>query len=162
MLYGRVSFAILEDRKFKDGPDGKVNTWPGRPDHIKNDKIDIASLDKPGLSLLGKRQLHFLKEWGKDWRGADLKVALSQTIFCNLANYHGGNQMYLVADLDSNGWPQSGRNRAVHALRKAMPCTTLGSAPRLNCTSRYRQAPRRWIQLLRAQHRSRLPKILET
>ena len=119
MLYGRVSFAILEDRKFKDGPDGKVNTWPGRPDHIKNDKIDIASLDKPGLSLLGKRQLHFLKEWGKDWRGADLKVALSQTIFCNLANYHGGNQMYLVADLDSNGWPQSGRNRAVHALRKA-------------------------------------------
>ena len=56
---------------------------------------------------------------GKDWRGADLKVALSQTIFCNLANYHGGNQMYLVADLDSNGWPQSGRNRAVHALRKA-------------------------------------------
>ena len=119
MLYGRVSFAILEDRKFKDGPEGKVNTWPGRPDHIKSPDIDIAALDKPGLSLLGKRQLHFLQQWGKDWRGADLKVALSQTIFCNLANYHGGNQMYLVADLDSNGWPQSGRNRAVHALRKA-------------------------------------------
>jgi len=119
MLYGRVSFAILEDRKFKDGPMGKVNTWPGRPDHIKDPKIDIAALDKPGLQLMGKRQLHFLEEWGKDWKGADLKVSLSQTIFCNLANYHGGNQQYLIADMDSNGWPQSGRNRAVHALRKA-------------------------------------------
>ena len=25
--------------------------------------------------------------------------------FCS-GNYHGGNQQYLVADLDSNGWPQ--------------------------------------------------------
>jgi alkaline phosphatase D len=118
MLYGKVSFAI-EDRKFKDGPKGKVNTWPGRSDHVKDPKIDIAALDLPGLNLLGKRQLHFLDQWGKDWKGADLKVVLSQTIFCNLANYHGGNKEYLIADLDSNGWPQSGRHRAVEAMRKA-------------------------------------------
>ena len=119
MLYGRVSFAIIEDRKFKDGPKGKVNSWTGRSDHVKDPDIDIAALDKPGLQLLGRRQLLFLDQWGKDWKGADLKVVLSQTIFCNLANYHGGNKMYLIADLDSNGWPQSGRRRAVEALRKA-------------------------------------------
>ena len=119
MLYGRVSFAIIEDRKFKDGPKGKVNTWPGRSDHVRDPNIDIAALDKPGLRLLGKRQLHFLEEWGKDWKGADLKVVLSQTIFCNLANYHGGNKQFLIADLDSNGWPQTGRRKAVDTLRKA-------------------------------------------
>jgi hypothetical protein len=43
---------------------------------------------------------------------------LSQTIFCNLANYHGGNQMYLVADLDSNGWPQTARNKALAEMRR--------------------------------------------
>ena len=46
------------------------------------------------------------------------KVVLSQTIFCNLANYHGGGKTYLVADLDSNGWPQTGRDLAVRAMRK--------------------------------------------
>ena len=46
-----------------------------------------------------------------------MKMALSQTIFCNLANYHGGVG-YLVADLDSNGWPQAGRNSALAELRR--------------------------------------------
>ncbi len=118
MLYGRVSFAIIEDRKFKSGPEGKVNTWKGRPDHIKDAKIDTKKLDKPGLVLLGERQLKFLNAWAKDWRGADLKVVCSQTIFCNLANYHGPNKMFLHADLDSNGWPQTGRNKALKAFRK--------------------------------------------
>ncbi len=53
-----------------------------------------------------------------DWRGADMKVVCSQTIFCNLANYHGGNQQFIFADLDSNGWPQTGRNRALAAMRR--------------------------------------------
>lgn len=118
MVYGRVSFAVLEDRKFKSGPEGKVNTWKGRPDHIRNPKFDPKSIDKPNLKLLGDRQLKFLRHWSGDWRGADLKIAVSQTIFCNLANYHGGNQMYLVADLDSNGWPQTGRNKALAELRR--------------------------------------------
>jgi len=43
---------------------------------------------------------------------------LFQTIFCNLANYHGSGKEYLVADLDSNGWPQTGRDKAVAAMRK--------------------------------------------
>lgn len=118
MLYGRVSFAVIEDRKFKSGPKGTVATWPGRPDHVKNPKFVPKSIDKPGLTLLGDRQLKFLREWSQDWRGADLKVVCSQTIFCNLANYHGGGKEYLIADLDTNGWPQAGRNRALREIRK--------------------------------------------
>jgi alkaline phosphatase D len=118
MIYGRVGFAILEDRKFKSGPEGKVNYWKGRPDHVKDPKFKPSSVDKEGLVLLGERQLKFIRHFAGDWKGTDLKVALSQTIFCNLANYHGGGQQYIVADLDSNGWPQSGRNRALDELRK--------------------------------------------
>lgn len=118
MLYGRISFAIIEDRKFKSGPAGKVNTWEGRADHVKDPNFDPATIDKPGLVLLGQRQLDFLNAWTADWRGADQKVVVSQTIFCNLANYHGAAQEYLVADLDSNGWPQTPRNKAVEAIRR--------------------------------------------
>jgi hypothetical protein len=118
MLYGRVSFALIEDRKFKSGPQGNVNYWRGRPDHVKDANFDPKSVDKKGLQLLGKRQLKFLGDWAKDWRGADIKTVVSQTIFCNLANYHGGNREFLVADLDANGWPQSGRQRALQAMRK--------------------------------------------
>ncbi len=117
MVYGRVSFAIIADRMFKSGPT-QVATWPGRPDHLKDPNYDIKSLDKPGLKLLGDRQLKFLNEWAADWDSADMKCVLSATIFCNLANYHGGNKMFLVADLDANGWPQTGRNKAVRAMRK--------------------------------------------
>ncbi len=118
MVYGRVSFAIIADRMFKSGPRDTVATWEGRPDHVQDPDFDPETVDKPGLKLLGDRQLKFLRDWAADWDGADMKIMVSQTIFCNLANYHGGNQMYLVADLDSNGWPQSGRKRALTEMRK--------------------------------------------
>lgn len=120
MLYGRISIAVIEDRKFKSGPAGKVNYWEGRPDHVKDPNFDPKSVDKPGLQLLGDRQLKFLRAWAADWKGADLKMVVSQTIFCNLANYHGQRQEYLVADLDSNGWPQSGRNEALDVMRRGL------------------------------------------
>ena len=81
MVYGRIGFAILEDRKFKSGPEGKVSDWPGRPDHRQGSQLDPASVDKEGLVLLGQRQLKFLRHFAGDWKGTDLKVALSQTIF---------------------------------------------------------------------------------
>ncbi len=118
MVYGRISFAVIEDRKFKSGPEGNVNTWKGRPDHVRDPKIDPATLDKKGLKLLGERQLKFLDAWTQDWRGADMKMVCSQTIFVNLANYHGAGQQYLVADLDSNGWPQTPRDNALRAIRR--------------------------------------------
>ena len=118
LRYGRISFAIIADRMFKSGP-AQVATWPGRPDHVRSLPFDPKSIDKPGLKLLGDRQLNFLRKWARDWRNADLKCVLSQTIFCNLANYHGRNRQYLVADLDSNGWPQTARNNALREIRKS-------------------------------------------
>ena len=118
--YGRVSFAILEDRKFKSGcaDHGLPPSGTGRPDHFNNPDFDTRQLDLPGLELLGERQHAFLDAWVEDWKQADFKVALSQTIFANMATHHGANLDYLIADLDSNGWPQTQRNRAIDALRK--------------------------------------------
>ena len=118
--WGRIGFAILEDRKFKSGPDGLVPpTTSGRADHVIDPDFDPRTADAPGAVLLGERQLRFLDAWVGDWKGQDMKVALSQTVFANAATHHGPNLSYLVADYDSNGWPQSGRARALSLLRKA-------------------------------------------
>lgn len=120
MVYGGVSFAIISDRQFKSGPE-RVETGSGRADHVKDMDVDTLHLDKPGLVLLGERQEKFLEKWGEDWRGHNMKVLLSQTVFSGVATHHGGYDGYLKADLDSGGWPQTARNRAVRILRKAMP-----------------------------------------
>ena len=117
--WGNVDFAILEDRKFKTGPAGRVPKQGPRPDHIRDPNYDPDSVDVEGAVLLGERQLEFLDDWAQDWSHADLKVALSQTIFCGGAHIHGSANGRLHADMDSNGWPQTGRNRAIAALRKA-------------------------------------------
>jgi hypothetical protein len=117
--WGRVSFAIIEDRKFKTGPAEMIPRQGPRPDHIRNPEYDPKSVDVPEAILLGKRQLKFLDAWGKDWTNADFKAALSQTIFCGGAHIHGRIGGRLHGDLDSNGWPQTGRNKAIETLRKA-------------------------------------------
>ena len=119
LTWGRVSFAIIEDRKFKTGPAGMIPRQGPRPDHIRNPEYDPKSVDVPQARLLGERQLKFLEEWGQDWTNADIKAALSQTIFCGGAHIHGRIGGRLHADLDSNGWPQTGRNKAILALRKS-------------------------------------------
>ena len=68
--------------------------------------------------MLGDRQLKFLNHWGQDWTGAEMKAVLSQTIFAGGAHIHGSSNSRLLADLDSNGWPQSGRNRALREIRR--------------------------------------------
>ncbi len=116
---GRVSFAVLEDRKFKSGCNGLVPpTTSGRADHVIDPDFDPKTFDVPGAKLLGDRQLAFLADWAAYWRGADMKAALSQTVFACVATLHGAELFRLVADLDSNGWPQTGRNKALHELRR--------------------------------------------
>ncbi len=118
MLYGRVSFAILEDRKFKTGPKDVVQHDGPRPDHITDPSYRPADADVAEAVLLGAEQLAFLRHWAQDWEGTDLKATLSQTIFAGLATHHGGNQDRVLMDMDSNGWPQRGRNRALHEVRR--------------------------------------------
>ena len=52
LTVGRVSFAIIEDRKFKSGPQGLVPKQGPRPDHIRNPNYDPKSVDVPGAFVL--------------------------------------------------------------------------------------------------------------
>ncbi len=119
MAVGGVDFAILEDRKFKTGPAGKIPPMGPRPDHINDPKYDRQAVDVPGLELLGPRQEGFLKAWTQDWTGAEMKCVLSQTAFCGAVHLHGTPDNRLLADLDCNGWPQTPRNRALELIRGA-------------------------------------------
>jgi len=116
---GGIDFAILEDRKFKSGPEGKIPKMGPRPDHINDPSYDRKAVDVPGLKLLGDRQLKFLNDWSTDWTGTEMKCVLSQTAFCGAVHLHGSPDNRLLADLDCNGWPQTGRNKALQAIRRA-------------------------------------------
>jgi hypothetical protein len=116
-------------------PEAKIrNGWPQNPDFDAAKEADI-----PGAVLLGQRQLDFLNDWNQDWsHGTWMKVLLSQTIFENLATLPEKEMSDAavprlrilqpgeyppddipVSDFDSDGWPQTGRNKAVDAIRKA-------------------------------------------
>jgi hypothetical protein len=120
VVYGNVSFAVIADRQFKSGPE-RVNAGGKRVDHVVERDRDTHHLDKPGLVLLGERQHAFLRQWVDDWRGHEMKVLLSQTVFAGVATHHGRYDGYLKADLDSGGWPQTPRNEAIKILRSGMP-----------------------------------------
>ena len=117
LVYGGLSLAVLADRQFKSSP-REVDTGSGRADILKDADIDPETLDKPGLKLLGKRQLNFLRDWVEDWRGAQMKVLLSQTTLSNAMTHTGPRKERVIADLDSNGWPQTARDQALRILRK--------------------------------------------
>ncbi|UBM57473.1 alkaline phosphatase D family protein [Marinilongibacter aquaticus] len=138
--YGGISFAILEDRKFKSAPkhvlpeEAQVqNGW------ILNQDFDIKKYRDIDANLLGKRQEYFLDQWASNWGPHDeFKVVLSQTNFSTVATlpesavndqvvptlhipekgeYVLGDKP--TADMDSNGWPQKKRDLALEKIRKA-------------------------------------------
>ncbi len=143
---GGVSFAILEDRKFKSAPvdllpDADIfNGWPRNRNWNAKRRSDIEA------TLLGERQLNFLEDWASDWSGGTwMKAALSQTLFANLSTIPADavndnitqvtevpdsgivlTTDRFVTDFDSNGWPQSGRNRAISKFRKAFATHVAG------------------------------------
>lgn len=118
---GGVSFALINDRKFKSAPGDVLDAMEplfvmrgernlSLLDSINEEVFDTRSLDREDLHLLGERQLDFLHDWAKD--GAPLRAVLHQSVFCQ--PHH-----LMLADMDSNGWPQSGRNRALEVIRQA-------------------------------------------
>lgn len=118
LMLGGIDFAIIEDRKFKSGPKGKL-PWHGfRHDLVKKPTYDASKLDVEGLKLLGDRQLLFLEDWGSQHPEA-IKVVFSQTAFFSGPQLYGKHAKRTKGDLDSNGWPQSGRNRALELIKKA-------------------------------------------
>jgi hypothetical protein len=138
---GGVSFAILEDRKWKSAPRTLLpnadiqNGWARNPSWNAAEQGDVT-----GAQLLGARQEKFLADWAADWSdGIWMKAAVSATIFTNLCTLPKsavsdsvtpmlpilGKSQYapeekLTADHDSNGWPQTPRNRALKLLRSCL------------------------------------------
>jgi hypothetical protein len=85
----------------------------------RGDSYAPLKSEVPEGSILGERQLSFLRDWATDWRGAEMKAALSQTIFA-CVNTGGSIQPgQPKKDHDSNGWPPAARNQALLELRKA-------------------------------------------
>lgn len=119
LTYGGISFAILADRQFKSAPEGKVPPTDERADHVINPDYDPKLSDIEGLHLLGDKQLQFIREWVRDWKGAQMKAVISQTIFTGMATTHGAERQVLRIDYDQNGWPQRARNAALREIRKA-------------------------------------------
>jgi len=139
MNYAGVSFAIIEDRKWKSPPSmlppeaDVQHGWVRNPDFDTTEDADV-----PGATLLGERQLTFLRDWAADWRdGIWMKVVLSQSVFANVAtvpqdDLNDGRitgleplppdatptDYKLAVDTDSNGWPQTGRNQALREMRR--------------------------------------------
>lgn len=137
--YGGISFAIIEDRKFKSSP---FNILPKEAQvgngFIRNPGFDIKKHRSEEAELLGDRQLKFLDEWSQDWSNkAQMKVVLSQTIFSTVSTLPEGSTSdsivpklsipkpgeYIIgdaknADMDNNGWPQAGRDIALEKIRK--------------------------------------------
>lgn len=90
--YGGVSFAILEDRKFKTAP----TTSP--------------------TVLLGERQERFLQAWAQERSGVRARVCITQTAFASIKTKVDGSPS---RDRDSNGFPKAGRDLAIWLLRNA-------------------------------------------
>ena len=118
---GGVSFALVNDRKFKSAPGDVIDAMEPlfaargernipNLDNINEENFDTRTLDRDDLKLLGKMQLDFLGDWSKN--DARLRAVLSQSAFCQ--PHH-----LMLADMDSNGWPQSGRRRALEVIREA-------------------------------------------
>lgn len=119
LTWGGISFAILEDRKWKPGPTGLVKQLGKRIDLVATPDYDPKDLDPPGAQLLGERQMKFLRQWAADWRDAEMKCVLSQTLFTCLETQCSDHNNRVYADLDTNGWPHTARNEALAEMRKA-------------------------------------------
>jgi hypothetical protein len=140
LVWGGVSYAIVEDRKWKSPPAVLlpeaqiVNGWARNPGWDSSKTGDVK-----GAELLGPRQMRFLETWAVNpdaeiW----MKAVVSQTLFANVATLPVGSRAddittklpiqppggYApgeapVQDHDSNGWPQSPRLAALRLMKKA-------------------------------------------
>ncbi len=98
MIYGGVGFAVIEDRKFKTGP--------------QNPPVDLEQ-----QFLIGNRQKDFLRAWADDWDGQAMKCVVSQSPFGNLHTHAGGGYNFNLNDKDTHGWPVHRRNEVWELLR---------------------------------------------
>ncbi len=156
LLWGGISFAVVEDRKWKSAPKVECPMAQITNGFPKDPRWDARKDDVPTAELLGQRQLDFLEYWAADWSGgAWMKFAVSQTLFACLQTTPTGNpddnidpklpilpvgehppNDWMMADHDSDGWPQTGRNDAIRKWRKGFAMHLSGDQ-HLGTTSHY-------------------------
>ncbi|MBX3097804.1 MAG: alkaline phosphatase D family protein, partial [Fimbriimonadaceae bacterium] len=133
-----LSIAIVEDRKFKSAPKNllpQADIYNGFP---QNRAFDWSrESDVPGAELLGAEQEKFLSDWAKENR-APFRVVFSQTLWTGMHTLPKSAMSDDVVpslvvpkpgeyppddvpaiDLDTNGWPQTPRNRILRSLAYA-------------------------------------------
>ncbi len=100
---GGVSFALIEERKWKSAPDV--------PDYE--------------AILLGDRQLQFIEDWAQDWDWNDdvwMKVYVGASPLVGQCTSSFTTNPVIAPpweDKDINGWPKDGRDNALYRIRKA-------------------------------------------
>lgn len=123
--YAGMSFAIIEDRKFKSQPliftgakdeVASGNGEKGTKVAVELFKQDPRKIDLPEANLLGERQLRFLTHWTARTEELPVRWFLSQTIFAKATTHAGAGLKRFTFDLDTNGWPQSKRDKALRTL----------------------------------------------
>lgn len=93
--YGGVSFAVLEDRKFKTHPD------------YESDPLETKG------EMLGKRQETFLEAWADMHPGLP-KIVITGTMW---GSPQTDENLKPLLDYDANGYPPDGRRRALRLVR---------------------------------------------
>jgi len=125
LQYAGMSFAIVEDRKFKSQPlifTGATETVAtghgekGAKLAVELFKQDPREMDLPEANLLGERQLRFLQDWTARTEDLPVRWFFSQTMFAKATTHAGPNLARHHFDLDTNGWPQSKRDAALRTL----------------------------------------------
>lgn len=106
LRWGGVPIAVIEDRKWKDGPNTVLPKG-------ERQNLTLEQVDPAGAQLLGERQEAFLSAWSQQTVDDPLRLILSQTIFSKGHTHTGPNLNQNHYDWDSNGWPRSGRQRAL-------------------------------------------------
>ena len=129
LRYGGASFAIVEDRKFKTGPNDVLSEQRQGSD-------DPKVVDVPGAELFGARQEAFLRDWTKSSADADFRIVCSQTILCKATTHAGGELRRMPIDLDCGGWPQTARRRALEILQAAPDVVMLSGDQHLGILAR--------------------------
>jgi len=108
-----VDIAFIEDRKFKSLPT-LIEPVEKNGSKIIDKTFDVSKADIPNGQLLGKEQEAFLEKWARK-KANRVKIGLTQTTYASLHTDPSGDKWI---DIDSGGWPQSARNRALDILGK--------------------------------------------
>lgn len=123
--FGQLSFLILEDKKFKSPPTAlNLKSFNG---FALNKSSPIINYEAKNLKLLGDNQLKMIANWRNNT--IKTKIVLTQSAFASLTTTpHDFNTLndklakkdslaqIVSPDMDTNGWPKVGRDKALSAF----------------------------------------------